>query len=168
MEKNNDLLLDVFEDLPYKAKSLIFGQKDMLKTLDYISIMIEGCESPIEKIFFVALINVFISYDLILYVDNQTLIESNEKKYYADFTIEHDELCNRYLKKDFKLVIECDGYEFHQKTKEQVDNDNQREYDIKMSGWEIIRFSGRELYNNPIECAKKVIRYIATKNYDKG
>lgn len=167
MEKNNDLLLDVFEDLPYKAKSLIFGDNNMLKTLEDISVMIEDCESPIEKILYVALISTLNSYDLFLYIENQTLIESNGRKYYADFTISHDEMLNWDLREDFMLVIECDGYEFHQKTKEQVDNDNQREYDIKMAGWEIIRFSGREIYNNPIECAKKVMRYIAIKNYDK-
>ena len=47
-----------------------------------------------------------------------------------------DENVNRF-NTDKKILIECDGYEFHQKTKKQVENDNKREYDIKMLGYNI-------------------------------
>lgn len=164
MEKRNELLLDVFENLPYKAKSLIFDCNDILRVLDDVSVMIEDCQSPIEKILLVALTKKFEEIDTWMYIETQTLIECNGKNYYADFTICYDEMLNWYLKEDFNLIIECDGYDFHQKTKEQVDYDNKREYDLKAEGWDIIRFSGREIYNNPMQCVERILKYIAIKN----
>lgn len=73
----------------------------------------------------------------------------NNKHYIADF---YDKKAN--------LVIECDGHEFHQKTKEQVAHDNERELDLKMAGYNVVRFSGSQIYNKPFECAKELYNYI--------
>lgn len=57
--------------------------------------------------------------------------------------------------------------EFHQKTKEQVQKDNEREYDLKMAGYEILRFSGTQIFNNPIKCAEDTYNYIIKKIKEK-
>lgn len=49
---------------------------------------------------------------------------------------------------DYKLVIECDGWEFHS-GREQLLRDRQREDEIRTLGYkDIIRFSGAEIYSS--------------------
>lgn len=90
---------------------------------------------------------------------SQKEIKANGKKYIVDFYFEEDEYVNKF-NTDKKIIIECDGYEFHQKTKEQVQKDNEREYNLKMAGYEILRFSGTQIYNNPFKCAEDTYNYI--------
>lgn len=130
----------------------------------------EEIKSPIEQIFITA-------FDLYcklenkkqIYLFSQKKILCNEKTYYIDFVFEADDylshlLWNGNIKNNkFKLAIECDGYEFHQKTKEQVQHDNEREYDLKMAGYEVLRFSGTQIYNNPLKCAEDTYNYIIKK-----
>ena len=81
----------------------------------------------------------------------------NEKHYIIDF-----------YDKETNLAIECDGHEFHQKTKEQVAHDNERELDLKMAGYNIIRFSGSQIYNKPFECARDIYEYIQKLKEEKS
>jgi very-short-patch-repair endonuclease len=41
-----------------------------------------------------------------------------------------------------RLVVECDGHDFHEKTKQQVTKDNRRERELQIAGWHVFRFSG--------------------------
>lgn len=88
------------------------------------------------------------------------------KKYYIDFEfnandyLTHPDFGDEIKNKDYKLAIECDGYEFHQKTKEQVQKDNEREFALKMAGYDVIRFSGTQIYKEPLKCAINVYNYI--------
>lgn len=158
-----EYLLDIFENLPRKAKLLII-EFNMLEILIEFAIIEMDKNSPIEQIYFIALSILKEKMDIDFMIEPQYEIKHNNKKYFADFSISHYECFKDDLKNDFKLIIECDGYEFHQKTKEQVDYDNQREYDFKIEGFEILRFSGRQIYSNPMECAKKTIDYIIERN----
>ena len=156
-------MLEEFEKLPLKAKELIFKNLDDidLKILDSILLYCNYCDSPIEKILATALT---IETKEKLYFEPQYEIQTKNKKYIVDFLIFGDEYINTFLKKDFKLIIECDGYDFHQKTKKQVNYDNQREYDLKMEKYDILRFSGSKIYNEPIKCANEILNYIREKN----
>ena len=35
-----------------------------------------------------------------------------------------------------------------------------REYDLKMAGYEVLRFSGSQIYNEPFKCAEDTYNYI--------
>ena len=61
------------------------------------------------------------------------------------------------------FVIECDGYEFHQKTKKQVEQDNERQRALQKEGYEVIRFSGSEIYHRPKKCALEVKKIILSR-----
>lgn len=129
----------------------------------------DECKSPIEQLFYYA-------YSIVdfeneggdchsLYILPQEEIHANGKTYYADFVFDSD-----YLKDDgdipenpLKLVIECDGHEFHERTKEQVKRGNERDYNLKSVGYDILHFSGSQIHNEPITCAKKVYEYIKNK-----
>ena len=47
-----------------------------------------------------------------------------------------------------KYIIECDGHDFHEKTKEQVEYDKKRERVFVSKGYKVLRYSGSELYRD--------------------
>lgn len=158
----DEILIEYLEKLPMKAKCYILNNLEKLdrEKLSEMCCDLSYCKSPIEIILVVAL---FIRTNGELYFEPQMEIITNEKKYYADIGIFGDELVNNFIKEDFTLIIECDGYEFHQKTKKQVEYDNKREYDIKMLGYDILRFSGSEIYKDVDLCVDKIVKYISLK-----
>jgi very-short-patch-repair endonuclease len=58
------------------------------------------------------------------------------------------------------FAIECDGHEFHEKTKEQAARDKRRDRDLLNIGIPTIRFTGSEIYENADECAREIIDII--------
>lgn len=151
--------LDEFLKLPKRAQELLLinnVREDIMPCTVYE----DSIKSPIEIIFKIAFdlyIQLLNKKDIFLF--NQVPIKVREKKYIVDFYFEKDEYVNKF-NTNKKIIIECDGYEFHQKTKEQVKHDNEREYDLKMAGYEIIRFSGSQIYNEPFKCAEDTYNYI--------
>ena len=125
----------------------------------------EECKSPIEQIFNFAysVLRMRATKYIDLYLIPQYEIKCNGKKYIADFVFDTQEVCSPWLDivNDYKLVVECDGHDFHEKTKEQVIHDNERDYDLKSAGYDILHFSGSEIYNDPFKCAEKVLKYIS-------
>ena len=120
----------------------------------------EDIKSPIEQIFKTAFeLYMDLTGKEYIFLFSQVPIKINKKKYIVDFFFEKDQYVNQF-NTDKKIIIECDGYEFHQKTKEQVKHDNEREFDLKMAGYEIIRFSGSQIYNNPFKCAEDTYNFI--------
>ena len=156
-----EYLAEDLENLPLKAKAYIIKNIEKLnyEKVCEMWVYLQYCESPIEYILATAL---YIRTNGELYFEPQMEIECQNKKYYADIGIYGDEYVNCFLKENFTLIIECDGYEFHQKTKKQVEQDNKREYDIKMLGYDVLRFSGSEIYNDVDLCVDKILNYIST------
>nr|WP_320000073.1 DUF559 domain-containing protein [uncultured Draconibacterium sp.] len=60
----------------------------------------------------------------------------------------------------FKLVVECDGFKWH-KSKEYFTNDRKRDRLLKSNGYDVIRFSGSEIYNDPVNVAVEIYEYIS-------
>lgn len=54
------------------------------------------------------------------------------------------------------IVVECDGHERHEKTKEQVARDKQRDRFLVKEGISVLRFSGSEVYNDPESCVGEI------------
>ena len=59
-------------------------------------------------------------------------------------------------------VVECDGHEFHERTKDQAQRDRSRDRRLQEAGFRVFRFTGSELYRDPIGCAREVIGWAAT------
>jgi hypothetical protein len=58
-----------------------------------------------------------------------------------------------------RLVIECDGHNFHERTKLQAERDRSRDRAAQLEGLEVFRFTGSELWRNPVECADQVLAW---------
>ena len=171
---NDDLYYDeTFDYSNYvcdKVKTQILGNvSDYEYTLTYSLI---DCESPIEQLLSIELerlnlldIHKFNPYIDVVGIEKQATIQCDKKKYRVDFLIpvwykNQGGIC---------FIVECDGHNFHEKTKEQVKKDNERIRDLQKNNYEIIRFSGSEIYNGAYKCANEIKNIIMSKcNYNKG
>jgi very-short-patch-repair endonuclease len=74
------------------------------------------------------------------------------KNYRVDFLITYKDDQNNI----FKLVVECDGHNYHERTKEQARKDKSRDRDFLRIGIPTIRFTGAEIYEDSSECAHEI------------
>ena len=54
------------------------------------------------------------------------------------------------------LVVEVDGHEFHDRTKDQAARDRRRDRDMIREGLRVVRFTGTEVVGQPEVCAAEV------------
>lgn len=73
-------------------------------------------------------------------------------RFRADFAL--------FMRNGRKVVIECDGIEWHDRTNQQFIAERQRERDILILGWPVMRFTGAELMRDPNACAADVAAYL--------
>ena len=167
-----------FRNLPSRAQDIWFAwllsqdvcevNNDALSFVNIYGFECEECESPIEKLFYLAL-NMIIYYkfngpqrEFYMYM---SLIPQYEierecgKNYRVDFYFEH----NNQKKGTLGLIVECDGHDFHEKTKEQVAYRNDRDMELKKLGYDVIHLSGSQIYNDPFKYARQVLEYFENK-----
>lgn len=58
-----------------------------------------------------------------------------------------------------RLIVECDGHNYHERTKEQAARDRARDREALLAGLEVFRFTGSEIYRDPWGCAAKIIEW---------
>lgn len=129
--------------------------------------LLKNCDSPIEKIFLVNLKFMGDLSNLKLNIKNQYEISVNDKNYKLDFYITASQRYKVENKvgivtksREVSLCVECDGHDFHEKTKEQVAHDKQRERNLVKAGHKLIRFTGSEIYKSPQKCAFETIKIL--------
>lgn len=128
------------------------------------------CESEIEKVFYASLLCCKSFDNKECGLRNRILINCIhpqvelmcEHKYRADFYFCSDDFTFDGELEPFELVIECDGHDFHS-SKEQIKHDNERDMELKLAGYDVIHFSGSQIYNNPYKTARSAIDYIESK-----
>lgn len=101
-------------------------------------------------------------------LDARPTISAGSKCYAANFLFDADNTVFADWLNPLKVAIECDWCAFPEKPKEQVEHAKEKELDLKNAGYDLIRFSGNQLYDDPIGCAKKAYAYIANKLIEKG
>lgn len=62
-----------------------------------------------------------------------------------------------------RLVVECDGHDFHERSKEQAARDHKRDRDLTLHGLKVIRFTGSEIHRAPDDCLMEIVNHITTK-----
>lgn len=56
------------------------------------------------------------------------------------------------------IVVELDGHDFHERTKEQVKERNERDRLVQQQGGRIVHYSGSEIYRGALDCVADVVR----------
>lgn len=161
-------------DSNYKLNLLPNNVKEMFqdKVSSFSNEILERlyeCESPIEQMLYIEMKSVFNSniwstinnFVDVLGIEPQFKIKCKENNYRVDFAIivefKSPFTNNLYYK---VFVVECDGHEFHEKTKQQVIKDNERTRDLQKNGYEVIRFSGSEIFEDVKGCTLKIFEII--------
>lgn len=170
--------------------------EDELRSLGQI---LQGCESPIERVFISAfwlvacatftdlgyrIVNLRHTYPVdgvedntFLFITPQAQIESIR----VDFLLTHfgawpnfdvEKVSNNGLSIPgtsfcrVRAVVECDGHDFHEKTKEQATRDKSRDRLLMRRGFRVFRFSGSEIYRAPIQCAYETAKALYDLAWD--
>ena len=55
-----------------------------------------------------------------------------------------------------KIIVECDGRDFHNPF-----HDKERDKELKLPGYQIIHFTGSEIYNNIESCVEKILNIVS-------
>lgn len=157
--KEKDFIYDnlssrVKEELDYH---LSFYKSELLSLMD-------KCESPIEQLFALSLkdgveqlrnsLYVFgADCDVNFYPQKQIVVR--DKKYRVDFVLS---VTSSEQSKEY--VVECDGHNFHEKTKEQAARDRERERRLMSLGYTVIRFTGSEIWKDPSKCVRQLMDIV--------
>lgn len=77
-------------------------------------------------------------------------------KYRIDFALLADQVSQ-------PVFVECDGHDFHERTKEQASRDRTKDRAIQEAGFTVLRFTGSEIYRDPEKCALQIINVVASR-----
>ena len=160
---------EVFKKLCDRAQELVFDaiSEDGTFQFMYVCGLDEALiqMTPIEQIFYLA--NKIYNEQMIhnkkhnLYLDllPQETIHIKRKNYRVDFLISYYDCddATYYLKKP--IIIEVDGKDWHS-SKTQMNYDYKRENELKLAGYDILRFTGSQVFQNPFECVSSLRNYM--------
>jgi len=65
-----------------------------------------------------------------------------------------------------KIVIECDGHDYHERTKEQARRDRSRDRLMTADGWRVLRFTGSEIHRDADACVEEIASIIENDSID--
>ena len=115
---------------------------------EFFDSYMKKCESPIEKLMCAIL------FQLEIFFTPQVKI----KYYTVDFLIDLS-----VGKNSDYIVIECDGHDFHEKTKEQAKHDKERDRFLQKEGYPVYRFTGSEIFNNPLKVLNEINEIVYSR-----
>lgn len=152
------LLPKVVNNLADNVKKKVANE--VIISLDKFVDAISDCESPIEELMGIALKKREEREGLLpLFISPQWKVETKDKNFRIDFILARvDSITDDGLDEHVKIAIECDGHEFHEKTKEQAQHDKQRDRLLTELGFKVLRFTGSEIYRDADACAAEVYR----------
>jgi len=59
------------------------------------------------------------------------------------------------------MVVECDGHDYHERTKKQASADKARDRYMQARGHMVFRFTGADIWHDPIKCAREALGALA-------
>jgi len=144
-----------------------------------------GMESPIERLLFIGMYSIipFQEVELMPLMKCEVTSSDNLHPMQAARIAEHGTLliqlqetlldwradfvlsCPSITKK--KAIIECDGHDFHERTKEQAARDRSRDRDAQEAGYMMLRYTGSEIYRDPLGCARAALKAYAKSFEDE-
>ncbi len=137
------------------------------------------CESPIESALLLALIHALLDagrdFEVCwpgcnrwrsptgepenFSITPQHEIDAGGRTYRADLFVEYTNLPTGTTK---RVVVEADGHDFHERTKEQAKRDRQRDRDMQGEGYSVLRFTGSEIHADAAKCASEIVKHATS------
>lgn len=134
---------------------------------DWLYYLREYCGSPIEAIIFAYALFSVDGYGEVSWEpfpgqnpppDFGTVFGVQEQigRYRVDFLF--TSYCDTHVR---KLAVECDGHDYHERTKEQAARDRARDRKLTSQGITVMRFTGSEIYKDPAGCVEEIEGMLA-------
>lgn len=86
--------------------------------------------------------------------------QTSVSQYTADFLIRFTRIGGGYV----FGAVECDGHNYHDLTKEQAKHDRQRDRRFQQLGLIVLRYTGSEIWADPLKCALDTLQVL----YDRA
>lgn len=67
--------------------------------------------------------------------------------------------------KPFLVAVECDGHDFHERTKEQAQRDKSRDRELAAMGVQVLRYTGSEITRNARACVIEVLDLMIKRRH---
>ena len=136
--------------------------------------LLSECESPIEAKFLTALFDHCAFDDAVFIAKHQhPFITTRDNRLRVGCQVKFDKYRVDFMMVKFHpngtgtfLIIECDGHEFHERTKEQARRDRSRDRMMTAAGARVLRFTGSEIHQNPDSCVGEVATIIECDSID--
>lgn len=151
------------------------AQEEVVRYLERVDHLRRYCGSPIEELLIAALYEasrIGGETDIVFMTDSKPAEEPYNYEtayiyqqaqvgpYRVDFLI-HDASKPYQIAAPRWMIVECDGHDFHERTKEQARHDKKRDRFFQSKGYKVLRFTGSEIWANPEECADEVLSQLA-------
>ncbi len=65
---------------------------------------------------------------------------------------------------DKKMIVECDGHDFHERTKQQAARDKGRDRFLQSLGYPVFRFMGSEIFRDSLASAAEVLKALSGRS----
>jgi len=151
---------------------------------------VKECESPIEVPMYFALAIVAREHSEVLICggheyrpwsgnSNETCLSIEPQavigKYRVDFLLrsrsvygEIDQATGRTIPEkaipiEVQVIVECDGHDFHERTKEQAAYDRQKDRLLQEMGFKVFRFTGSEIWSDVFKCAREAVESLTNE-----
>ncbi len=99
-----------------------------------------------------------------LYPQFELIDDRTKKKFRLDFALYYPRTDR---KGKIKIAIECDGHDFHEKTKEQAQRDKEKDRILQSNGWLVARFTGSEIFKKDVaDLIFEIDRMVACKDFE--
>jgi len=131
---------DISEEAAREAwDEMLLSMLAMAKFVAEEAIFISRGMTPIEKMVYFAL---------------------RERQEWESISVYHQQDIGKYVA-DFLVIkdgehpgtiIECDGHDFHERTKEQAQHDKERDRNLQSLGYKVYRFTGSEIFKSRGRC----------------
>jgi very-short-patch-repair endonuclease len=117
-------------------------------------------DSPIERAFYRCFLYVLASVPEEMHVTIDSQVTIGEHR--VDFV-----LSSKSGKR--LLIVECDGHDFHERTKEQAARDKRRDRELLAAERvPVMRYTGSEIYRGPFECACDALSFALNADGQKA
>jgi hypothetical protein len=161
-----------FFDYSFKSESDKVKAKcieNLYEIILQMSDSLEVCESPIEKLLHLSFIRCSLLHtshpntkeDPAWF--NFTVVPQYIISLGEDITHRADFLLRIWDRKEtnnvVEIVIECDGHDFHEKTKSQAKKDRSRDRKLQNMGYYVLRFTGSEIFEDSFQCVMEAISF---------
>jgi very-short-patch-repair endonuclease len=124
------------------------------------------CESPIERLLYYELdgailpemfiaVKEYFGYEVAEKVNLVVIPQQSIPPYRVDFY-----MIAVMGPETIFTVVECDGHDFHEKTKEQAQRDKQRDRYFTSKGYKVVHFTGSEIWKDASKCASEIADII--------